>query len=174
MLGNLLIYRMAIVNLLLSAGAVWAWQRGFVADMFENDSSYMTYAATALFVFGSASCLARAIKVSAMLNALKSGSAIKINRVKFIEKAAHLDDIGDIIVTIGLTGTAIGVVMMLHGFKAGSLADPAKVVETAAMLGDGVGTAFRSTIVSAILWMWHVTNLRMLKTATVTMLEDAQ
>lgn len=174
MLKNLLIYRMAIMNLLFSAGLVWAWQMGFVADMFGNDSSYMTYAAAVLFALGTVSCFARARKVSAILNVMKKGMIPEVNGAKFTEKSAHLDDIGDLIVTIGLTGTAIGVVMMLHSFNAGSLTDPAKVVETATMLGDGVGTAFRSTIVSAIAWMWHIVNLRMLKTATVLMLEDAR
>lgn len=174
MLRNLLIYRMAIVNILFLSGLAWAWQAGFVRDMFVNDRSYMTYAAALLFAFGTASCFARACKVSVILNAMKRGMKLTVNGVKFTEKSAHLDDVGDLIVTLGLTGTAIGVVMMLNSFAAGSLTDPAKVVETAAMLGDGVGTAFRSTIVSAVCWMAHVVNLRMLKTASIMMICDAE
>ena len=98
----------------------------------------------------------------------------RVNAAKSIEKNAHLDDIGDLIVIVGLTGTAIGVVMMLQSFNPESLSDPAKVVETATMLGNGIGTAFRSTIVSAVVWMVHIINLRMLKTATVAMIEDAR
>jgi hypothetical protein len=174
MLRNLLIYRMAIVNILFLAGLAWAWQMGFVADMFVNDRSYMTYAATALFALGTLSCFMRARKVSAILNVMKRGMKPVVNGVKFMEKSAHLDDVGDLIVVIGLTGTAIGVVMMLHSFNAGSLTDPAKVVETASMLSDGVGTAFRSTIVSSIAWACHVVNLRMLKTAQTLMIGDAK
>ena len=173
-LRNLLVYRLAIFNILCLVAFAWAWQRGFVADMYLPDRSYMTYAASVMFVIGTASAFARAIKISGLLNRLKSGDPIDINGPKTIEKQAHLDDIGSLIVTIGLTGTAIGVVMMLHSFQAGSLTDPAKVAETAAMLGEGVGTAFRSTIVSAIAWMWHVVNIRMLKTATVALIEDAR
>lgn len=174
MLDSLLIFRMTIFNALAAAGVVWAYQMGFVTDMFGNDSSYMTYVATALFLLGTASCFSRARKISAHLDRLKRGFTPEFNGAKFIEKSAHLDDIGDLIVTVGLTGTAIGVVMMLHGFSAGSLTDPAKVVEAATALGDGLGTAFRSTIVSAILWMVHVVNLRMLKTATILAVEDSQ
>ena len=173
MLNNLLVYRLAIFNILCLAALSWAWQRGFVSDMFGNDRSYMTYAAAGLFMAGSVSCLARAAKVGSILNSLKLGGHPQVSAVKFEAKAAHLDDVGDLIVTVGLTGTAIGVVMMLHSFSAGSLSDPAKIVETATALGDGVGTAFRSTIVSAIAWCWHLDNLRMLKTATTLMLEDA-
>jgi len=173
MLNHLLVYRLVIFNSLGLGLFAWAWQRGFVADMFGKDSSYMTYVAAALFILGSISCFARARKVGAILNVMKKGMMPQVNGVKFEAKAAHLDDIGDLIVTIGLTGTAIGVVMMLHSFSAGSLSDPAKIVETATALGDGVGTAFRSTIVSAIAWCWHLVNLRMLKTATSLMLSDA-
>ena len=174
MLNNLLIYRLMIFNILCSLAVGWAWQRGFVEDMFLKDASYMTYAALALFAAGLVSTFGRAFKISGLLNTLKRRRHILLNGPKLIEKAAHLDDIGNLIVTAGLVGTAIGVVMMLHSFDAGSLTDPAKVVETASMLSDGVGTAFRSTIVSAIAWMVHIVNVRMLKTATVMLIEDAK
>ena len=174
MLKNLLIYRLVIFNVLCGAGLAWAWQRGFVADMFLRDESRMTYVATALFLLGTLSLFFRSAKVSHALNRIKSGAPVRINAAKFTEKNAHLDDVGDLIVTAGLAGTAIGVVMMLHSFNAESLSDPSKVVETATMLGNGIGTAFRSTIVSAIAWMAHIVNLRMLKTATVLMLEDSK
>jgi hypothetical protein len=173
LLKNLLIYRLTIFNLFCVMGLVWAWQEGWVNDMFSKDASYMTYVAAVLLVLGTISTFMRAVKVGNALNELKSGHGIQINGVKFLEKNAHLEDIGNLIVTVGLTGTAIGVVMMLHSFSAGNLSDPSKVVETATALGDGVGTAFRSTIVSAIAWMWSVVNYRMLKTATVLMLCDA-
>ena len=174
MLDSLLIFRMTIFNALAAAGVVWAYQMGFVTDMFGNDDSYMTYVATVLFLFGTISCFARARKISAHLDRLKRGFTPEFNGAKFMEKSAHLDDIGDLIVVIGLTGTAIGVVLMLRAFDAGSLTDPAKVVETATALGEGLGTAFRSTIVSSILWCIHLVNLRMLKTATILAVEDSQ
>lgn len=174
MLNNHLLYRMMIFNLCCLALAYWAWGQGFVQDMFEHDASRMTYAALVLFAIGTLSCFGRAFKVSTTLNAQKLGYGAEINGVKFLEKSAHLNLIGEIIVTIGLTGTAIGVVMMLNSFNAGSLSDPAKVVETATALGEGVGTAFRSTIVSAILWIWHSVNVQMLRTATIFMLEDSK
>lgn len=174
MLRNLLLYRMAIFNACGIAAAIWAWQQGYVADMFLNDRSYMTYVAVVLFAIGVASAFQRAFKVSAILNGLKRGAKPKLNGTKILEKAVHLDVIGHLIVTVGLTGTAIGIVMMLHSFRAGSLTDPAKVVETATMLSEGMGTAFRSTIVSAILWMVHIVNVQTLKTATVQMIEDAK
>lgn len=173
MLRNLLIYRLVIFNACCLAAVAWAWQRGFIADMYGNDASYMTWAATALFAIGAASAFMRAGKTSQLLNAIKAGNRTKINGTKMLAKAGHLNDIGNLIVTAGLVGTAIGVVMMLHSFQAGSLTDPAKVVETATALGEGVGTAFRSTIVSAILWMWHIVNVRMLLTAMIVAIEDA-
>jgi hypothetical protein len=154
-------------------GLAWAWSTGWVEDMFSHDASYMTYVAAVLLLIGTISIFLRANKVCIALNKIKAGKHVAVNGVKFTEKNAHLGDLGDIIVTVGLTGTAIGVVMMLHAFNAGSLADSAKVVQTATALGEGVGTAFRSTIVSAIAWMWHLVNYRMLRTATVLMIEDS-
>ncbi len=174
MLKNLLIYRLMIFNILCGAALVWAWQRGFVADMFLHDASYMTYIAMVLYAGGTLSLLWRAIKVSSALNRIKTGASLRINAAKFIEKNAHLDDVADLIVVVGLIGTAIGVVIMLHSFNPESLSDPSKVVETATMLGNGIGTAFRSTIVSAMVWCVHIVNLRMLKTSTVLMIEDSK
>ncbi|MDZ4818537.1 MAG: MotA/TolQ/ExbB proton channel family protein [Planctomycetota bacterium] len=174
MLNNLLIYRLVIFNFLCGAGLAWAWQRGFVADMFLRDESHMTYVATILFFIGTFSLFWRSIKVGSALNRIKAGARLHVCAAKFTEKNAHLDDIGDLIVTAGLVGTAIGVVIMLHSFNPESLSDPSKVVETATMLGNGIGTAFRATIVSAIIWMVHIVNLRMLKTATVLMIEESK
>ena len=174
MLNNLLIYRLAIFNTLCAVVFGWAWQRGFVEDMFLKDASFMTYAATALFAVGLVSTFGRAWKVSSLLNMLKRRRHISLNGHKLIEKAAHLDDIGVLIALAGLVGTAIGVVMMLHSFDIGSLTDAARVEHTASMLLNGVGTAFRSTIVATFALGVHLVNVRMLKTATVMLIEDAK
>lgn len=174
MLKNLLVYRLVLFNLLCAIALGWAWQKGIVLGLFLKDSSYMTYVAVVLFGLGLISTFSRAIKVSTLLNKLKRRHALAISGPKLLEKNAHIEDIGNLIVTAGLVGTAMGVVMMLDSFDAGSLSDPSKVVETAAMLSEGVGTAFRSTLVSAVVWMVHAVNYRMLRTASVMLVEDAK
>ena len=175
MLSNLLIYRFCIFNVLCAVVLGWAYTQGYVLDMFSKDASYMTYVAVVLFAIGTASCTARVLKISRLLNRNKITNrqfnelypSAPISGPKLIEKHAHLDMLGDLILTVGLTGTAIGIVMMLNSFAGGINA------ESASQVVDAMGTAFRSTIVSAFAWMWHEVNVRMLKTATVILVEDA-
>ena len=174
MLNNLLICRLMIFNILCAVAFGWAWQLGWVEDMFLKDASYMTYAALALFAVGLVSTFGRAAKIGGLLNTLKRRRHISLNGNKLIEKAAHLDDIGVLIALAGLAGTAIGVMMMLHSFDIGSLTDAARAEHTASMLLNGLGTAFRSTLVATFALGAHIVNVRMLRTATVMLIEDAK
>jgi len=68
MLKNLLLYRLAILNLGGFAFAVWAGLLGYVEAVYAADESRITLAITALFAVGLASAWVRARKISRLLN----------------------------------------------------------------------------------------------------------
>jgi hypothetical protein len=174
MLKNLLLYRLAIFNLAGFAFAGWAWQLGYIEAIYAGDESRITLMITALFAVGLASAWVRAQKVSRLLNLSKENRALVVPGGKLLEKAAHLDDVVNWLVTLGLLGTVIGFAMALSGVDAESLASPAGVQKVAGQLMAGMRIAINTTIVGAVFGLWLDVNRRMIRTATVSLAEDAR
>lgn len=174
MLRNLLLYRLVLLNLCGVAIALWCWQRGYIAAMYENDSSRITLIITALFLVGMISAFVRAVKVSRLLNKVKADEKVDLNGAKLAEKAAHLDDIPAWIVTLGLLGTVIGFFAALDGVHQNDLVSASGVQKVTAQLMSGMRIALTTTIVGAALGLWIEINRRILKTATVMLVEDAK
>jgi hypothetical protein len=174
MLKNLLLYRLAILNLSGFAFAAWAWQLGYVEAVYTGDKSRITLAITALFAVGLVSAWVRAQKIARLLNLSRQNRGLVVPGAKLLEKAAHLDDIVNWLVTLGLLGTVIGFTMALSGIDAASLTSPAGVQKVAGQLMAGMRVAINTTIVGAVLGLWLDVNRRMLRTATVSLAEDAR
>jgi hypothetical protein len=174
MLKNLLLYRLAILNLSGFAFAGWAWQLGYVEAVYAGDESRITLIITALFAVGLASAWVRARKISRLLNLSKENRALVVLGAKLLEKAAHLDDIVNWLVTLGLLGTVIGFAMALSGVDSASLASPAGVQKVAGQLMAGMRIAINTTIVGAVFGLWLDVNRRVVRTATVSLAEDTR
>lgn len=156
-----LVYILAAVNLAGLAAVAGVHRAGLLVDMFRLDESYMTYAAAGVFVVATFRLfwLATAFE---RWTAWQDVSRIVVRAARV--KAALLQDTANIILTIGLLGTAIGLAIALSAFDPAQLTSPDKLVNVSATLADGMRTAFRSTIVSGFLWVWHVFNLRLFLT----------
>lgn len=173
MLSNLLLYRLAILNLCGFAVVVWAWQQGYVEAVFDEETR-ITLIIAGLFIVGLGSAWVRAIKVSRLMNQVKRGDALTVEGPKLLEKGAHLDDIVNWLVTLGLLGTVIGFAIALSGIDAASLASASGVQKVSGQLMAGMRVAIMTTIVGAICGLWLDINRRMIRTATVSLVEDAR
>ncbi len=173
-LNHLLIYRLALINLMGFVLLALALQRGWIAPVLDGDSTRLVYVMIALFGIFLVSLFIRALKVSHHLNATKrSGSQPRpINKVKFLEKMAHLDEIPEWLVTLGLLGTVIGISIALFGIDQDALGTPAGVKTVVTGLIAGMQVALYTTIVGGVLGLWASINRRILRTAAVLMLED--
>ncbi|MHB1087050.1 MAG: MotA/TolQ/ExbB proton channel family protein [Minisyncoccota bacterium] len=175
MLDNLLIQRLAIINLIGAVLLGFAWQRGLVMPVLDGDSTRLVYVMIALFLVFQVSLFIRAAKVSALLNMTKRKAPLPvINGVKFLEKMAHLDEIPDWLVTLGLLGTVIGVSIALFGVDQNSLGSPEGVKAVVTGLIGGMQVALYTTIVGGVLGFWCSINRRILRTASVVMIEDVR
>lgn len=166
---NHLIYRLVITNTCGAAALAYAWQLGLIGTMYEADSSYICYAITALFAGGLFSVFQRAFKVTRALNAIKAGSRSPINAAKFLAKGDHIADIAQWLAVLGLTGTIVGFIQALNGINVNG--DPEAII---AQLIAGMAVAFYTTLAGGVTGMWLELNNRILKTASVSMLEDAR
>lgn len=171
MLNNLLVYRLVIVNLIGLLFVGYAATQGWVSRVMLSDHTGIVWLCVLFFLIFMGSLAIRATKVSACLNAIKAGGKVDVNATKFIEKAAHLDDMVGWIMYIGLIGNALGIMLSIAGANLGA-AEGGKdgIIE---LLGS-LDVAFGATIVSGALGVWADINRRILKTATVLMLEDAK
>lgn len=173
MLLNLLVYRLIIVNLIGAVALALAWQRGWITAVIDGDSTGIVYVMAGLFTLFMVSLFIRAGKVSKYLNILKrDGTPRHVNKTKFLEKMAHLEDISEWLVTMGLLGTVIGISIALFGVDSGSLGSAEGVKKVVAGLISGMQVALYTTIAGSILGLWASINCRILRTAAVVMLED--
>lgn len=174
MLRNLLLYRLLIVNLMGFVLLGLAFQRGWVMPVLDGDSTKLVYVMIALFCLFLVSLFVRASKITARLNTMKGGvtPGTTINETKFLEKMAHLDEIPEWLVTLGLLGTVIGVSMALFGVDQNSLSSPEGVKKVVTGLIGGMQVALYTTIVGGVLGLWASFNRRVIRTAAVVMLED--
>ena len=123
---------------------------GLVIPTFAADVSYVSYFIVAMFLYG-------LFRVS--FAASRIGTELKeVELTKFSEVV----DVTGYLVMLGLIGTAIGVLVSLHGAEVGSSAADIKTFTTTVL--GGTKTAFHTTIVGGITWLWHKINCRMVYT----------
>jgi hypothetical protein len=169
MLNNLLVMRLAVINICAMAGVAYAWQHGLVQMVYAADTSYICYAITALFAVGLLSVFQRALKVSRALNFIKTYRMPLVNGAKFTAKGDHIADIAQWLAVLGLTGTVVGFIMALNDINVDG--DPKAMV---AQLIGGMAVAFYTTLAGGVTGLWLELNNRILRTATACMIEDAK
>lgn len=179
---NLLLYRLYITNFCGFALVAWAAMLGYVHQVYANDISHISYVITALFVVGLGSTFLQAWRVNRAvdevgeaphLNLMLSGRR-KATAARLPIGNAHLSDIAEWLVTLGLIGNVVGFVIALSGVDTSSLGTADGTQQVAAQLLAGMGVAFYSTLVGAVLALWTSINRRMLDTATARYVEDVK
>lgn len=171
MMHNLLIYRLLILNGLGAAILAAAAFNGMVLPFVATDATHVLIVAIPLFLAAMVSLFIRAAKVSIGMNILKAGKKVRVNRVKFEEKSAHLDDICVWLVTLALLANIIGFTMAVSG--GGDLSSADGLLKLAGQFLGGMLIAFHTTTVCLVCALWLSINIRILRTATVCFLEDA-
>lgn len=179
MLKNLLIFRLVVLNVFGLAALIWAWFAGHIQTLIDGDVSGILYMLIALFSVGMFSLFSRALKVTRGMNELKSitigGRTKFVNSVKFLERGEHISDIAIWLVRIGLIGNVVGFAIALHsaGTNADALVTGDGLLKLMVQMMDGMRVAFYTTLVGGAFSLWLDVNRRILKTVTVSYLEDS-
>lgn len=173
MLSNLLIYRLLILNISAVAVMVWAGLQGYVREVIVGDTSRITVAIIVLFLIGMWSIGVRTWKVSTSLNRLKAGKTVDADGIKFLAKGEHIDDISSWLVTLGLLGTVVGFIMALASMDQSAMSTAQGVQQSIGQLVGGMKVAIYTTLAGGVFGLWLDINRRILKTATVLMIQDA-
>ena len=150
-----LAYRFAIANTVGAAFLSWAFIAGYAQQVLAGDISHISYVIAALFAVGLAS------------------SALWVGRVYYNDEpaeyfkahTAHVSDIAEWLVTLGLIGNVIGFVIALRGVDVGALGGADGAQKVAVQLLAGMGVAFYSTLTGAVFGLWTSINRRLIETA---------
>lgn len=176
---NLLLFRYIIFNACGFAFLVWAWSLGYVRQVFDGDVSHISYVIAALFAAGLTSTTWRVLQVNAAVNALPDGKlwqrahmAAQDRAATFSIKNAHIADIVEWLVLLGLIGNVVGFLLALAGADASSLNSAEGTQKFAGQLLAGLGVAFYTTLAGTLFALWTSINFRMLDTATALHAEE--
>lgn len=166
----LLLFRFILVNALLACLAMALTASGYVAPVFETDSSRITYGIAGLFVIAWAGSAFHAWRISGWLNEqqteiLPAGEA---DRDKAFAKMAWLDYVAEILVSLGLIGTVVGFSMALAGVAQDTLGQASGAQSAVVFLMQGMQVALNTTLLGAALALWQGCNVLMLRTAATT------
>lgn len=168
MFNNHLIYRQTVFDACALAALVWAWGEGLVWPMFKTDSSGLSYLIVIAALIAKFSMTQSSLKVSRAKNAHRTGMTIRLKPEGFKAKQEHIGDIIQYCVLLGLAGTLIGIRESVAAIDPN--ADYAAMIVGVV---QGVFTAINTSLVGVAAGIWLEIGRRMLHTATVTLLEDA-
>ena len=154
---NMLMYRMIMFNLICFAGVVFLYLNGWLLPAFLLDASYISYGIVALLGYSILSNLIRSYNLSKATDIEQFGP--------WYARFDHVEDVGAYLVTLGLIGTAIGILIAISGVDFTQIGTVAGVEAMSDTLISGMKTAIYTTIVGSFAWMWHNVMFRMNNTA---------
>lgn len=149
--GFNLLTKLSIFNFTAICTLIAVTWAGFVIPTFQADESYISYIIVGMFVYG-------------LLQIYWFASGMVKDHV--LDRFAHVSDIADYLVMLGLLGTAIGILIALGGVEFGSSVSDLKTVTNQLLAGTKI--AFHSTIVGGFAWLWHHVNCRIVYTGLKT------
>jgi len=168
-MSNNLIPKWIIINSTIAAGFIAAYAYG-ILDLFIQDNTYMTQG---IIVLGTLFIISSFFTTKAINDDFKKVEAIWSinsdidilveqwnNRLMFYRLA------GPILVTLGLLGTILGVIMAFSGIGPDIINDVAKSSKAIQILLSGLGTAFTTTMWGMIFMLWNMINLHNMVTAS--------
>ena len=131
--------RLFIFNFAGACFVAWAWQLGYVRQVFARDISHISYVIAALF----------AAALATMTVSLWRGKPVE-----------WLADVSEWLVTLGLIGNVVGFVIALSGVSTADVGSAEGAQKIAQELLSGMGVAFYSTLVGAVTALWLSVNRR--------------
>jgi len=170
---HLLILQLAIVNLLGFAGLVAGWS--YVQTVLTSDTSRISYAILAIWIFGLVACAIRAVKVSRLLDSSKVKPrpfdyvAIRIKSRKGGAKLQHVRKLSEWCAALGMFGTVVGLIILARSIGEVTAEN---ISATIAHAFAGFSIALGTTAVGAICALWLELNLLFVDTATQCLATD--
>lgn len=187
----LLLFRFVLLNLVAAALVAAAALQGWLADMLAADDLHLVKLIGAVFLAGLIAAGARALKLSAELNAVRTGCLARgskaawfltatagrdgatraalagLLRLKLQQRLAGLRYVASLLVLLGLVGTVVGFILALSGIDPATVGDAAAIGPMVSQLLEGMAVALYTTLVGSLLNIWLTLNCRLLESGAV-------
>lgn len=147
------LYKLVLFNVALLTVLSILATYGYVHPVFEQDASGVTYVIVGLFAWASIFLFMCAENLTRRQPSLHVRNVVR-RRVRWLRDASGW------MVSLGLIGTVVGFGIALSGLGEGSVSDASSAESTIKTLLAGVGTALNTTLVGAVLGLWHEVNVR--------------
>ena len=161
---NLLIYRLLVINILLVAGLVAAWQSGWLLMVWDFDTTPVSKIIAGMFLLGIGSTAYNAWRAQGYTPSARVGRAFDRLRDIRLHRIEHLHWLAEWITRTGFLGTVIGFAIALSAVGVAGSDDTTTIT---GMLG-GMKVALGATIIGCAAGMWIEVNYLHLRTAIGT------
>ena len=173
-----LLSRFVIWNALGVAGMLGVVKAGYFTLLWDADPDRLTLWSVlgigAVFLCGLVVAGYRIMRVSQELDWVDAhpgarGASPEATKIRLFSRIAHVRDIANLLVVLGLFGTVSGFVIALSGVTPEAAGDVASIRPMVSMLISGMGVALHTTIAGLALNVWLMVNYRLLATATASL-----
>ena len=189
----LLLLRFFAVNIAAFAVLTYVWMEGWITMIVNQDMTRITLVVAGVFVFGWLLCGYKIIRCSHQLNAILEPVKYGPSRAQwYIDLTRHIEGssrtalanclrsrlysrisvirlIANNLITLGLIGTVIGIIIASNGVEAQQVADVTAVAPMLSTLIQGMSIALYTTLVGAVCHVWLLMCYQILATGTVNL-----
>lgn len=179
MLKNLLLYRLGIFNISMSALLGFLAYKGYISMALAADPTGICVVIAAMWVVVACTSAKQAWSTAKGLNFLKSASAPQLRVpppgkpwTKRMVKIEHIHEAAGWMAYIGLMGTLIGFILAMGALDWTTAGTASGVTALVPQMLNGMGIAIWTTLTGSFFGLWTEINSRMIRTATFTLVED--
>ena len=162
----LLITRFGVLNVVAIVGFVLMTMAGWVTQVIEKDTSYISIGIFVLFLFGMTVTTNTVFLISKELNGAGKATGFASKDVQNMQKrlAARLATIAEtasFLVMLGLIGTVLGFIEAMAGISTDTVMDSNATLKMVVELVNGMNVALYTTLVGSVLYLWLRSNYRL-------------
>lgn len=190
----LLFVRFTLTNVVATSFLVTAYLQGWLDGIVSAYLRELSAGIFLVFLYGISICSVRVWGNSVEINAVKAGTLdsesriakylqyaanadpesrniqIGVLRLKLSDRVANIRHIADSLIFLGLIGTVIGFIIALSGIDPGKATDVENVAGMISTLINGMSVALNTTLVGSVLYVWLISNYRILVSGTVDLI----
>jgi uncharacterized membrane protein YfcA len=128
-------------------GLVFCWQAGLIREIYQKDSSFISFIILGIYLGMSMWCGITTRTVCKIQDSGKWNEDSEKNASRLAEGGWF---ISEVLLTLGMLGTVIGFVMMLAGFEKVDVTQMGTVQNFIGSFGQGMSTALYTTLVGIV------------------------
>lgn len=171
---NLPIYSWILSNLFGIALLGFAWSQGWVQMFWTMDNTHISKVIFAIFLIAQFIAFIRVRELSSFMELGVPSEGFNAWQVRWTKKVVFFNEIGNILVALGLLGTVIGFKMALSDVDPSGGVDPDSMKKMMTTLFDGINYMMYTTIAGMVFALWLKKTFLILRSAMMEIVARSQ